>query len=417
MRESHLFFRTQKDFPKDEVAINAQFLIRANFVQKLMAGVYSFLPLGWRTRERIINVIREEMNALGSAEIIMPALHPKSVWEPTGRWDTLSKIMYQFKDHSGREVGLGPTHEEVIASIAKPIINSYADLPLSVFQIQTKFRDEPRAKSGLLRGREFTMKDLYSFHEDEASLSKFYDEAKKAYTKIFSRLGLKTYITEASGGDFSKEFSHEFMVESEAGEDEMIVCRLCGFAQNKEITKLKAGVSCPHCQSGVLDKVNAIEVGNIFKLGTKFSEPIDFFFKDKNGRNQPVIMASYGIGVERLMGTIVELHHDEKGIIWPEEAAPFQVHLLTIGEGTSELQRFSDQVYNHLVKEGVEVLFDDRENLSAGEKFFDADLLGMPWRAVVSEKTMVQEKVEMKKRNSKETKLVKVGELIKELKS
>jgi len=416
MRESHLFFRTQKDFPKDEVAINAQFLIRANFVQKLMAGVYSFLPLGWRTREKIMNVIREEMNALGSAEILMPALHPKSVWEPTGRWDALSKIMYQFKDHSGRDVVLGPTHEEVVAAIAKPIINSYADLPLSVFQIQTKFRDEPRAKSGLLRGREFTMKDLYSFHEDEVSLSKFYDEAKKSYTKIFSRLGLKTYVTEASGGDFSKEYSHEFMVESEAGEDEIIVCRLCGFAQNKEISKLKSGSSCSHCQSGVVDKVNAIEVGNIFKLGTKFSEPINLFFKDKNGKNQPVIMASYGIGVERLMGTIVELHHDEKGIIWPEEAAPFQVHLLMIGEGTPELQKFSDQVYNQLVKENVEVLFDDRMGISAGEKFFDADLLGMPWRAVVSEKTMVQEKMEVKRRSGKESKLVKVQDFVKEIK-
>ncbi|MGC9603354.1 MAG: aminoacyl--tRNA ligase-related protein [Minisyncoccia bacterium] len=416
MRESHLFFRTQKDFPKDEVAINAQFLIRANFVQKLMAGVYSFLPLGWRVITKIENVIREEMNALGSAEILMPALHPRSVWEATGRWASMEKVMYQFKDHGGREFGLGPTHEEIVSTLAKTIINSYADLPLSVYQIQGKFRDEPRAKSGLIRGREFIMKDLYSFHEDEASLSKFYEEAKKAYMKVFGRFGLKTYITEASGGDFSKEYSHEFMVESEAGEDEIIVCRLCGFAQNKEISKLKSGASCPHCQSGVLDVIKAIEVGNIFKLGTKFSEPINLFFKDKSGKNQPVTMASYGIGVDRLMATIVETHHDERGIIWPDEAAPFRVHLLMIGEGTPELQKFADSVYNHLVKDGVEVLFDDRAGLSAGEKFFDADLLGMPWRAVVSEKTMVQEKIEIKKRNGKESKLVKVQDFVKEVK-
>ena len=226
-------------------------------------------------------------------------------------------------------------------------------------------------------------------------------------------MGLKTYVTEASGGDFSNEYSHEFMVESASGEDEIIVCRLCGFAQNKEISKLKSGVSCPHCQSGVLDRVNAIEVGNIFKLGTKFSEPINLFFKDKNGKNQPVIMASYGIGVERLMGTIVELHHDEKGIIWPEEAAPFQIHLLLIGERTSELEKFGAQAYNQLTKDGVEVLFDDRSDISAGEKFFDADLVGLPWRVVVSEKTMVQDKVEIKRRDSKDSKLVKVGEIAK----
>jgi prolyl-tRNA synthetase len=365
---------------------------------------------------KIENVIREEMNALGSAEILMPALHPRSVWEATGRWASMEKVMYQFKDHGGREFGLGPTHEEIVSTLAKTIINSYADLPLSVYQIQGKFRDEPRAKSGLIRGREFIMKDLYSFHEDEASLSKFYEEAKKAYMKVFGRFGLKTYITEASGGDFSKEYSHEFMVESEAGEDEIIVCRLCGFAQNKEISKLKSGASCPHCQSGVLDVIKAIEVGNIFKLGTKFSEPINLFFKDKSGKNQPVTMASYGIGVDRLMATIVETHHDERGIIWPDEAAPFRVHLLMIGEGTPELQKFADSVYNHLVKDGVEVLFDDRAGLSAGEKFFDADLLGMPWRAVVSEKTMVQEKIEIKKRNGKESKLVKVQDFVKEVK-
>ncbi len=413
MRQSHLFFKTQKDFPKDEVAINAQFLIRANFISKLMAGVYSFLPLGWRVRERIIKVIREEMNALGSAEVVMPALHPKSVWEPTGRWKVLDPIMYKFQSHYGGEMGLGPTHEEVVAQLAKSVINSYQNLPLSVFQIQTKFRDEKRPKSGLLRGREFTMKDLYSFHEDERSLAKFYEEVKKSYLKIFNRLGLKAFVTEASGGDFSKEYSHEFMVESVAGEDEIIVCRLCGFAQNKEISKLKSGAGCPHCKSGVLDKVNAIEAGNIFKLGTKFSEPINLFFKDKNGKNQPVIMASYGIGVERLMGTIVEIHHDEKGIIWPEEAAPFQVHLLMIGEGTPELQKFGTQVYNQFVKEGVETLFDDRSGVSAGEKFFDADLVGLPWRAVVSEKTMVQDRVEIKERREKEVKLMRIGEFTK----
>ncbi|MEK7506015.1 MAG: aminoacyl--tRNA ligase-related protein, partial [Patescibacteria group bacterium] len=240
MRQSHLFFKTQKDFPKDETSANAQFLIRANFVQKLMAGAYSFLPLGWRVIEKIQNVIREEMNALGASEILMPALHPRSAWDVTGRWEGMSKVMYQFKDRAGHEFGLGPTHEEIVTPLAKPIISSYADLPLSVYQIQMKFRDEPRAKSGLIRGRQFIMKDLYSFHENETSLEEYYDEARKAYLKVFSRLGLKAYVTEASGGDFTKNISHEFMVESEAGEDEILLCRLCGFARNKEIAELKA---------------------------------------------------------------------------------------------------------------------------------------------------------------------------------
>ncbi len=410
MRQSQLFFRTQKDFPKDEVAINAQLLLRANFVEKLMAGVYSYLPLGYRVREKIIRIVEEEMNALGAAEMLMPALHPRSVWDATKRWETMEKIMYQFKDHSGREIGLGPTHEEVMAVIGKTVIDSYADLPRAVYQIQTKYRDEARAKSGVLRGKEVTMKDLYSFHTDEASLAEFYEESKKAYMKIFTRAGLKAYITEASGGDFTKEYSHEFMVETEAGEDRIMLCRLCGFAQNTEISKLKSDMQCPKCQSGVMDKVKSVEVGNIFKLGTKFSEPVGFTYKNQEGKLLPVVMGSYGIGIERLLGTIVEVHHDEKGMLWPESVAPFRVHLLRIGGATPELQKFAEEVYDAFQKSGIEVLFDDRERSTTGEKFFDADLIGIPWRVVVSEKTLVQEKVELKRRNEKEVKVIRIKE-------
>lgn len=412
MRQSTLFLKTQKDLPKDEVAVNAQLLLRANFIHKLMAGVYSYLPLGFRVREKVMNIIREEMNALGSSELIMPALHPRSVWDATKRWESLEKVMYQFKDHSGREVGLGPTHEEIIAVLAKMIISSYADLPLSVYQIQTKFRDEARPKSGLLRGREFTMKDLYSFHADEMSLNEFYEESKKAYQKIFSRCGLKSYITEASGGDFSKEYSHEFMVEAEAGEDKLVLCRLCGFAQNREIAKAKAGKPCPKCGNGVIDEVKGIEVGNIFKLGTRFSEPVGLLYKDARGKDNPVIMASYGIGIERLIGTVVEIYHDKKGIIWPKLVAPYLVHLIRIGDGSQGLQKFADKVYSHLIKAGVEVLYDDREKVSAGEKFFDADLIGLPWRLVVSDKTTVEYKIEVKKRDEKDAKLMEVEKFI-----
>ncbi len=415
MRQSKAFFKTQKDFPKDEVAINAQYLIRANYVQKLMAGVYSFMPLGLRTLDKIMAIIREEMNALGANEILMPALHPRSVWDATGRWETMKKIMYQFKDEGGHEFGLGTTHEEVIAPLAKSIINSYADLPLSAYQIQMKFRNEPRAKSGLIRGREFIMKDLYSFHADEQSLEDLYERSKRAYLNVFERCGLKAYVTEASGGDFTKNFSHEFQVETPAGEDETLLCRLCGFAQNAEIAEVKKGGRCPKCESGVLEKVKSVEVGNIFKLGTKFSEAAGLYFKDKTGAQKPVIMASYGIGVDRLMGTIVEVHHDEKGIIWPEAVAPYQAHLLRLGD-EAEVQKFADGVYNELSAAGVEVLYDDRPDMSAGEKFFDADLIGIPYRVIASSKTMVQEKVELKKRNEKESKLMKVEELAKHLK-
>ncbi len=417
MRQSALYFKTQKEFPKDELAINARLLIRANFIHKLMAGAYSLLPLGLKVKEKIIGIVREEMNALGANEIIMPALQPRSVWETTGRWQSaLAQIMYQFKDHSGKELALGPTHEEVITPLAKTIIESYQDLPVALYQFQTKFRDEPRAKSGLLRGREFLMKDLYSFHADLTSLDEYYERVKKAYPIIFDRCDLKAIITEASGGDFSKEFSHEFMIEADVGEDEIIICRLCSFAQNKEITKHKAGASCPKCKAGILDKIKAIEVGNIFKLGTKFSEPAELVYKNREGAIKPVIMASYGIGIERLMGTIVEIHHDDNGIIWPRTVAPYDAHLLLIGDNDSALQKFGDEVYNNLVKNGLDVLYDDRSQISAGEKFFDADLIGMPWRIVISEKTFVQNKIEIKNRAEKETKLLKLPEAIKFLK-
>jgi len=408
MRQSTLFLRTQREAPRDETAVNAKLLIRGNFIHKLMAGVYSMLPLGFRVREKIIGVIRDEMNRLG-AEMIMPALHPRDVWEVTGRWEGMEKVMYQFKDHSGREVGLGPTHEEVIAAIAAQVIASYQDLPRAVYQIQTKFRDEERPKSGLLRGREFTMKDLYSFHADAASLERFYEEAKEAYRAVFRRLGLSAHLTEASGGDFSK-YSHEFMVEAEAGEDTVVLCRLCGFAKNAEIAEGARG-ACPKCGDGALEATPAIEVGNIFKLGTRFSEPAELTFRDEKGAQHPVIMASYGIGVERLMGTIAEVHHDERGLVWPEAAAPFAVHLLVISSG-EEVRSFSDMTYQKLTEGGTEVLYDDRENVSAGEKFADADLIGIPWRVVVSERTVASEKVEVKRRSETEPKLMKLSELV-----
>lgn len=415
MRQSKLFFRTQKEYPKDETSVNARLLIRANFIDKLMAGVYSLLPLGLRVIEKIKNIVREEMNKLPSEELFLPALQPREIWEKTGRWQTMAEVMYQFKDRSHRDLGLGPTHEEVITAIAKKIIFSYKDLPLAVYQIQTKFRDEPRARSGLLRGREFTMKDLYSFHTDEKSLDEYYERVQKAYTALFKRCGLKTWVTEASGGYFSK-YSHEFMAELPNGEDEIFLCRLCGFSRNKEIAKFKKDQLCPKCKQGVLEKIKTIEVANIFRLGTRFSEPLGLLYKDQQGQSRPVIMGCYGLGIERMMGTIAEIYNDERGIIWPAAVAPFGVHLLLIGEVKKNLRAFGEKIEQGLGKAGLEVLYDDREQISAGEKFTEADLIGIPWRLVISEKTLISRKAELKKRDEKKTVLLALEQIIKKIK-
>ena len=403
MRQSELFTKTKREAPKDEEAINAKLLIRAGFVDKVMAGVYSFLPLGFRVLKKIENIIREEMNAAGGQEIIMPVLHPKEVWEKTGRWSGFDAL-YKVKGKDGREMALGPTHEEIIVPLAKKFINSYKDLPAYLYQIQIKFRDETRVKSGLLRGREFLMKDLYSFHSSQEDLDNYYEKMKKVYQRVFKRCGLKTIITEASGGTFSK-YSHEFQVLSEAGEDTIYWCEKCGWAQNREI--FGGGSKCPKC--GAKLKIGrAIEVGNIFKLGAKYSEPFDLKFKTKDGKEQIVIMGCYGVGLGRILGAVVEVSHDDNGIIWPENVSPFNVHLLAVSD---KRKATSDKIYQSLQKTKIEVLYDDRNDVSAGEKFADADLIGVPWRAVISEKT--GDKIEVKKRDEKKTKLISGNGLLK----
>jgi len=415
MLQSQLFTKTKKEAPKEEEAINAQLLIRAGFVDKLMAGVYTFLPLGMRVMKKIENIIREEMNAIGGQEIFMPALQPKENWMTTGRWDSMDDL-YKLKDKSDKEFALGPTHEEVITPLVKKFVDSYKDLPFYAYQFQDKFRMELRSKSGVLRGREFMMKDLYSFHADEKDLDNYYEKATKAYENIFSRVGLgkKTHITFASGGSFSK-YSHEFQTLSEAGEDIIYVCQKCGQAINKEIFgEVKV---CPNCGEENFKEEKAIEVGNIFKLGTRYSTPFELKYKDEKGEEKDVVMGCYGIGLGRLMGTVVEISHDEKGIIWPEAVAPFKVHLICLGEKNKAK---CDKLYKSLStysrstegrqKAGVEVLYDDREEASAGEKFADADLIGIPYRLVVSEKT--GDKIEVKRRNESKAKLVDEKELL-----
>lgn len=413
MRQSKLFGKTLREDPKDEVSVNSKLLERGGFIYKTMAGAYDYLPLGFRVLQKINAVIREEMDAIGGQELLLSALQPKERWMKSGRWDSMKDIMYRFKDNSGREVGLAATHEEPLAEIATRSIFSYKDLPLAVYQIQTKFRDEPRAKSGLIRGREFLMKDLYSFHRDENDLDRFYQKADAAYRKIFSRLGLRAYVTQASGGTFTKEFTHEYQVISEAGEDHILFCPDCEFAQNQEITTMRIGTKCPKCAKGPIQNAKSIEVGNIFKLGTKFSQNFGLLYADERGEKRPVVMGSYGIGPGRLLGTIVETSHDGKGIVWPEIVAPFRVHVIEVRSAKQSVKRAAEDLYQKFLAKGVEVLYDDRDDRSAGEKFADADLLGIPWRSVVSERTLEKRGVEVKKRNEEKGKMMSPEKFVK----
>ncbi len=412
MRQSQLFGHTIKEVPKDEASINAQLLLRGGFVDKSMAGVYTYLPLGLRVLNKIENIIREEINAIGGQEILMPALQNKKDWEITGRWDI--DVMMKVKTFFDKEYGLGWTHEEVVTPLAKKYIKSYKDFPFFVYQIQTKFRSEKRAKSGILRGREFSMKDLYSFHTSEEDLNKFYDVVKNAYFKIFERVGIKnkTYLTYASGGDFSK-YSHEFQTLSSAGEDTIYICEKCGIAINKEIVENNQP-ECPQCKNKNLKEEKAIETGNIFKLKTKFTEAFNFKFLDETGKESLVLMGCYGLGLTRLMGTIVEIFNDQNGIIWPESIAPYKVHLVHLGNKETVIKE-AEKIYNALQKEKIEVLYDDRDE-SAGVKFKDSDLIGIPLRIVVSEKTLAENSVEIKRRNRRGFEIIEIKKLVASIK-
>lgn len=412
MKFSELLTRTQKTAPADEESRSAAFLIRAGYIHKNMAGIYSFLPLGLRVLENIIRTIREEINAIGGQEVLLASLQSAALWEKTGRWDDkVVDIWFKTELKNGSKLGLATTHEEAIADMMRHYVSSYKDLPFHAYQFQTKFRNELRAKSGLLRTREFIMKDLYSFCRDEEELGEFYEKAARAYETIFRRVGLGefTFKTFASGGTFSK-FSHEFQTVCEAGEDTIYLSKEKGIAVNKEVlndeTLKELGLKREE-----LEEVRAIEVGNIFKLGTRFSEPLGLTFKDEKGNAQPVVMGSYGIGPARVMGTIAEVFADSRGIVWPESVAPFQIHLVGLGLNEAKVKKAAGEVYAKLVKAGITVIYDDREEVSAGEKFADADLLGIPYRAVVSGKTGA--KVELKKRTESEAKILTVPGLLK----
>ncbi|MEF8847132.1 MAG: proline--tRNA ligase [Candidatus Paceibacterota bacterium] len=410
MKQSKLFSKTKKELSEDVEAASHKWLLKGDFIDQLSSGIYSFLPLGWRVHQKIENLIREEMNKIGAQEVFLPSLQPKQLWEETDRWGNMAPPLFKLEDQHEREYALGSTHEEVITDLARKRIESYRDLPQAVFQIQNKFRNEVRATGGLLRTREFMMKDLYSFHATEKSLDNYYQKVKKAYFRIFDSCNLNAVAVEAESGSIGGSKSEEFMIESPSGEDEVLICKNCNFGANTE--KVGELNECPEC-GAELEHKNCIEEAHAFYLGDKYSSEMGATFTDKNGEEEPLLMGCYGIGVGRLMATIVEVSHDDKGIIWPMRVAPFQVHLLQLGDD-KKVEKTAKKVTKSLQEAGIEVLYDDRDK-SAGEKFADADLIGIPYRLVVSEKSLEEDSVEVKMRVEDETELISTGKIAEEI--
>jgi prolyl-tRNA synthetase len=407
MKRSLLFTKTLKDAPADEVAKNAQLLIRAGYVYKVMAGVYAYTPLGIRVLEKIKQIVREEMASVDSAELIMSSLQRPETWQATGRWDDESvDVWFKTKLKDGQEIGLAWSHEEAIMEMMKQSITSYKDLPTSVYQFQTKFRNEVRAKSGIMRGREFVMKDQYSLHATQEDMDQYYDSVIEAYNRVYSRLGIgeSTFVTFASGGAFTK-FSHEFQTICDAGEDVLYMSEDKSVAVNEEV--LDEATEEIGVDKSELQKVVTAEVGNIFKFGTEKSEKMGIYYTDKDGAKKPLYLASYGIGITRVMGVIAEKMSDAQGLVWPVNVAPYQVYLATIGTVVTQ----AEKLYEDLQRSGIDVLYDDRDE-RPGNKFADADLMGIPYRIVLSPKTIEQDSVELKSRTSEDTELVKLDSII-----
>lgn len=412
MKQSKLFLKTLKETPSDADSINISYLVRAGFVQKHMAGAQAYLPLGLKVLKKIEKIVREEMNAISGQEVLLNVMQPKELWQKTGRWDSMDEVLYKVGEEKN-QIAFAPTHEEQVTSIVKSYVKSYKDLPLALYQIQTKFRNEPRAKSGLLRGREFIMKDMYSFHETDDDFEQYYKKVIQAYQKAFHRIGLETKVVAASGGDFTEKNSHEFQVLTEIGEDTIFYCDSpageCDFAVNKEIAKVKENDKCPQC-TGRIKMAKGVEVGNIFPLEKKYSHALDAKFVDKDGKEKEMIMGCYGFGISRSLAVVVEVKYNvsDNKMVWPKEIAPYDIHLLSLNKN-EECQKIYDQL-----SKKFEVLFDDRET-SAGEKFAEADLIGCPLRIIVSEKSLASGGIEFIDNISKMTKILSLEDLDKEL--
>lgn len=411
MRYEDIFGKTRKKAPSDAKAVSHKLLVRAGFIDQLMAGVFSFLPLGWRVHEKIADIIREEMNRIGGQEVFLPALQKKEQWLETKRWDTINPPLFKFKDRHKRDLALGPTHEEIITDLARRFVESYRDLPLALYQIQNKFRNEIRPTGGLLRTREFIMKDLYSFHTDPEDLGSFFSKVKDAYFKIFKRCGIKALACQASGGTIGGETTYEFQVPSPSGEDTVLKCSNCSHAFNEEVLKEMGLKNCPQCGNKEFEKISTIEAGHIFNLGTEYSEKMNAVYTDNNGEEKLIWAGCYGIGIGRLMATIVEVSHDEKGIIWPKGVSPYETHLLLLDQ---EVKEKGERAYKKLLDQGVDVLYDDRKEVSPGTKFVEADLIGIPVRLVISKKT--GEKIECKKRDEDKKEVIDLDQVTKRLK-
>lgn len=400
---SQQIFPPLKNPPAQADTINHRLLVQAGFVRQTMAGVYTYSSLGIAVLDKISNIIREEMNAIGSQEIHMPALHPSSNWKKSGGWDSVD-VLFKIKSQTGKDYALGQSHEEIVTPLLSEVIHSYKDLPVSVYQIQWKFRDELRAKSGILRGREFLMKDMYSFHTDQADFERYYSVVKAAYLKVYARLGLVAKVTEGSGGNFTDKISYEYMVLTDAGEDDIYYCDTCDYCINCEITKDQ---TCPHCHTS-LQQARASEAGNIFDLGTRFSEIFDVTYTDEHNQQHYPHMGCYGIGITRSMGIIVEKNHDQHGIIWPASVAPATAYLI----GLQGQEQAAVKLYHHLQQQGISVILDDRD-VSPGIKFAGSDLIGCPYRLVLGNKHAPE--IELKPRASETVMLVSSAELLDKL--
>ena len=414
MHQSKLLGKTTKQPPRDAETESHKLLVRAGYIQQLMSGVYSLLPLGLRVHRNIEKVIRHELNALGSQELLMPSLQAAALWIESGRWDTIDPPLFKFEDRHKKIIALASTHEEVITDLARTHVQSYRNLPFSAYQIQTKFRNEMRSTGGLLRVREFAMKDMYSFHRTEEDLDRFYEEVKSAYSRIYSTCGIQAFPIDALSGSIGGNSSHEFSCIAPTGEDRIALCSTCGYAANSEVME-QGNTICPKCH-GTLRIESAIENGHIFKLGTKYSAPMHASFTDEDGQKKDMVMGCYGIGIGRLLATVAEVNHDQNGITWPVSIAPFHAHLIPLASSNASanqtIQQTTERLYSSLTNAGFEILLDDREDCTPGEKFKDSDLIGIPFRIVISEKTISADSVEWKQRVSTAHTLIPHTELL-----
>lgn len=412
MKQSLFFNKTRKNISQDIKAISHQYLVKGDFIEKTISGVYRFLPLGFKVFKNIEKIIREEMEGIHAQEVFLPTLQNKELWEETGRWEEYGSELFRLNDIHEKELALGPTHEEEITDMVRRRVSSYKELPFALFQIQNKFRNELRSTGGLLRTREFIMKDLYSFHAENEDLINYYNKVKEAYSRIFKRCGLNAIPVNADSGTIGGDYSHEFMVESEVGEDTILLCAKCNYGAN--IEKIGNTKKCPEC-GGELKSKKAIEIGHIFRLGTKYSKVMKATYTNEKEEEKLILMGCYGIGLSRVMASIVESNNDKNGIVWPEEVSPFQVHL--IGLLSSErVEKEAEKIYQDLKKEGISVLYDNRKDKSAGEKFMDSDLIGIANRVVVSEKNLQEKGIGFKKRDENKEKIISFNELIEILK-